>query len=195
MKKKFRFLIFIVSLAFSLSLVAVSIWIFYRPQAATSCTTVSIYTNSGYGGTSACLAPGNYNRLDLAAKNIPNDSISSVKVPSGMTIKLYENESFSGESLTLGKDVSSLESFSLYNAFWRYPSWNDETSSVKVVYTTCPAPATETRSQSCPTGQTGTIEQTRTRNATPVCDWGEWKETKNTCVTPPPTIQIGRAHV
>jgi len=47
--------------------------------------------------------------------------------------------------------------------------------------TTCPAPLSETRTQSCPAGQTGSITQTRTKGAAPTCAWGDWTETSDTC--------------
>lgn len=49
--------------------------------------------------------------------------------------------------------------------------------------TFCEGPLTETRSQSCATGYSGTITETRTKESDRYhsCGWGDWKETSNTC--------------
>lgn len=48
---------------------------------------------------------------------------------------------------------------------------------------TCTAPLNETRTQTCPTGQTGSITQTRTKGVAPTCAWGDWTDTSDTCAT------------
>lgn len=81
---------------------------------------VTIYEGD-YSGVSARLAEGRYTGHDFG---IGNDQLSSVRVPAGLRITLYEEENFGGRSLTLtndsGLDVLQRESF------------NNETSSVVV---------------------------------------------------------------
>jgi len=59
---------------------------------------------------------------------------------------------------------------------------------------TCTAPLAETRTTtSCPTGQTGTITETRTKSAYPSCTFGSWTTTSNTCgttTTSAPTVTL-----
>jgi len=166
-------------------LAVLGIWIFFRPQAAESCSTVAVYRDANYGGTSACLAPGNYNVAALKVKGITNDSLSSVKIPSGMKAILYENDNFGGYTLSLTSNTSDLSYYTLRTGFIRQ-TWNDEASSIKVSYTTCPQPTSETRTLDCPVGQIGSIIQTRNKGPIPDCVWGDWKETSNTCENPPP---------
>jgi hypothetical protein len=82
---------------------------------------VIIYADANYKGQSATLLPGNYSNM-TAAGNFPNDAISSVYVPQGYRVVLYEHENFGGKSTTL---TASLSGFLLSN-------WNDKTSSIAV---------------------------------------------------------------
>jgi hypothetical protein len=82
---------------------------------------VIIYADANYQGQSATLLPGNYSTM-AAAGNFPNDAISSVYVPQGYRVVLYELENFGGKSTTL---TASRSSFFLSN-------WNDKTSSIAV---------------------------------------------------------------
>lgn len=74
-----------------------------------------------YSGVSARLAEGRYVGHDFG---IGNDQLSSVRVPAGLRVTLYEDENFGGRSLTLtndsGTDVLQKQGF------------NNETSSVVV---------------------------------------------------------------
>lgn len=79
-----------------------------------------VYKGSGYSGASLTLRPGVYNTKDDLT-GIGNNAISSISVPSGWSVTLYENEKFGGSSVTYTSSASSLGSF------------NDETTSIKVV--------------------------------------------------------------
>ncbi|WP_205589890.1 glycoside hydrolase family 71/99-like protein [Mucilaginibacter celer] len=86
---------------------------------------VIFYESNNYaGGMGQPLQVGNYTLSQLAAKGVPNDWASSVKVPPGRTVILYSDDNFSGTSWTITSDKSSLSSLS--------PSANDIISSVKV---------------------------------------------------------------
>ena len=86
---------------------------------------VTVYKDCGFRGKSRALAVGDYRNVrDL---NLGNDSISSVRVPNGVQITLYEHERFKGEAVYLDRDISCLDK-----------RWNDEASSLKVAYTNQP---------------------------------------------------------
>jgi hypothetical protein len=82
---------------------------------------VIIYADDNYQGQSATLLPGNYGTM-AAAGSFPNDAVSSVYVPQGYRVVLYELENFGGKKYTL---TASRSSFFLTN-------WNDKTSSIAV---------------------------------------------------------------
>jgi hypothetical protein len=82
---------------------------------------VIIYVDANYQGQSAPLLPGNYATM-AAAGNFPSKAVSSVYVPQGYRVVLYELENFGGKSYTL---TSSLSSF-----LWS--RWNDRTASIAV---------------------------------------------------------------
>ncbi|MDF2514744.1 MAG: Carbohydrate binding family 6 [Sphingobacterium sp.] len=84
---------------------------------------VSLFQHCNYGGWKVTLAPGNYTMAQLVAKGLVNDDTSSIKIPSGYTVTLYEGDNFSGKSLVLTADNTCL----IDKVF------NDNVSSVKVV--------------------------------------------------------------
>ena len=84
---------------------------------------VTFYQDYNYGGSaSQALRAGSYTTAQLAAKGMPNDWASSVKVPSGYTVILYAGDNFSGTSWTLTADQSEFGSLGA----------NDQVSSVVV---------------------------------------------------------------
>ncbi|WP_428241736.1 alpha/beta hydrolase [Gynuella sp.] len=86
---------------------------------------VIFYQDIQYGGSSGqALMPGRYTQQQLAAKGIFNDWASSVKIPSGWTVTMYQNNYFSGSSWTLTTDTPH---------FWALqPYANDQMSSVVI---------------------------------------------------------------
>jgi enterochelin esterase family protein len=86
-------------------------------------TGVTFYQDYNYGGSaSQALGVGSYTTSQLAAKGVVNDWASSVKVPSGYTVKMYADDNFSGTSWTLTADQSEFGSIGA----------NDKVSSVVV---------------------------------------------------------------
>jgi hypothetical protein len=57
-------------------------------------TGVTFYQDINYGGTAITLGPGNYNLSQLNEAGIPNDWMSSLKVPSGYTVEVYQHDNF-----------------------------------------------------------------------------------------------------
>jgi Beta/Gamma crystallin len=82
---------------------------------------VIIYTDGSYRGQSATLLPGTYATMSQAG-SFPDKALSSLQVPAGYTVILYEQENFRGKSYTI---TASKAGFSFSN-------WNDRTSSIKV---------------------------------------------------------------
>ena len=87
----------------------------------------TIYADCNYSGQSQTLSPGDY---DMARIQLPNDSISSIRVPAGLRVQLFEHAGFGGRSLEVTSDTSCLT-----NQRWgnRRQTWNDYVSSIKVV--------------------------------------------------------------
>lgn len=67
---------------------------------------VVVYTDSGYKGNSAILFNGKHDIDGLMAAGIPNDSISSVKVPDGYEVIAYRDICFSGDSVVYRSDMT-----------------------------------------------------------------------------------------
>jgi|GEM_PF-1731817 hypothetical protein len=82
---------------------------------------VTLYKDD-FAGASKKLAPGQYEFAEFG--NIDNDQLSSIKIPKGMKVILYEHSGFSGKSLTLTTDTRA--SYLVKNKF------NDAASSLVV---------------------------------------------------------------
>lgn len=100
---------------------------------------VTVYENCNYTGISAALAPGSYNMADLAAKGIPNDFISSLKVESGYEVILYQDINFGGNAYVFRSDFSCLVDLSVNG---QPLNLNDWATSLVVQPSTAIAPAT-----------------------------------------------------
>uniref|UniRef100_UPI0016439BEE peptidase inhibitor family I36 protein n=1 Tax=Yersinia massiliensis TaxID=419257 RepID=UPI0016439BEE len=88
---------------------------------------VCFYADSNYTGESICAAEGN--EVKSIMKNW-NDRISSISVPKGMTVSIYEGNNFSGRSMTLKSNIDFLSHPDL-----KY--FNDIISSFKIKYSAC----------------------------------------------------------
>ena len=69
---------------------------------------VWVYDQAAFQGRMQQLSPGTYNMQQLS---IGNDAISSVKVPQGMRVILFEHANFEGARLTLTQDSRALGDF------------------------------------------------------------------------------------
>jgi ribosomal protein S7 len=85
---------------------------------------VTVYKHCNYStdGYSVSLPVGNYTLSQLTALGVLNNDVSSVKVQAGYQITLYNDDNFSGSSLTLTAD----------NACLVGNNFNDLTTSLKV---------------------------------------------------------------
>lgn len=82
---------------------------------------VIIYSDDNYRGQSATLLPGTYSTMSQA-NGFPDNALSSLQVPAGYRVVLYEFENFGGKSYTV---TASKSGFS-------FSGWNDKCSSIKV---------------------------------------------------------------
>lgn len=82
---------------------------------------VMIYTDGSYRGQSASLLPGTY-RTMAEAGGFPDNALSSLQLPAGYRVVLYEFENFGGKSYTI---TESKTGFSI-------SGWNDRASSIAV---------------------------------------------------------------
>jgi hypothetical protein len=65
-------------------------------------TFVTIYKDD-FSGASKNLLPGQYESYELG--NVGNDQLSSIKIPKGMKVTLYEHGGFTGQKLVLTQDT------------------------------------------------------------------------------------------
>lgn len=79
---------------------------------------VSLYDQCNYSGNKYTLEPGNYR---LAEMKIRNDRLSSITVPTGMKITIYEHDNFNGKSKTFSNNTPCLDN-----------DWRNMTSSVVI---------------------------------------------------------------
>lgn len=79
---------------------------------------VSIYKDANYQGHSQVLAVGRYNISQIA---IGNDALSSIRIPPGLNVTLWEHSDFRGNSVTFSSDTPYVGN-----------AYNDWTSSIEV---------------------------------------------------------------
>ena len=82
---------------------------------------VVVYTDCDFRGTRREVPIGEYRSLKHL--KIANDSISSLEVPQGLELSLFEDDNFRGASVGINQNVRCLDQ-----------NWNDEASSLRVDY-------------------------------------------------------------
>ncbi|MGS2738728.1 endo-beta-N-acetylglucosaminidase H [Sinomicrobium sp. M5D2P17] len=83
---------------------------------------VSLYKHCDYNEEVALLDEGAYTLPQLIDAGVTNDDISSLKVPSGFTVTIYEHDNFGGNSVEVTSDISCLTQI----------NFNDEISSLVI---------------------------------------------------------------
>lgn len=82
---------------------------------------VTVYGDTTfYGWTSEGLQPGSYTTSQLANFGIINNEASSIEVPLGWKITLYDGDNFTGDSVVINSDITAI------------PLFNNKTSSIKI---------------------------------------------------------------
>ncbi|WP_298737920.1 T9SS type A sorting domain-containing protein [uncultured Chitinophaga sp.] len=84
-------------------------------------TAASLFQDINYGGYGVHLPAGSYTLTQLRAYGARNDDITAIRVTPGFSVTLYQDDNFSGSSLTLTADNPLLNG-----------SWNDKVSSVVI---------------------------------------------------------------
>ena len=80
-----------------------------KPKLAlTNDNSVTIYSECHYRGRSVSVGIGEYNAAQLLELGMPNNDISSVQVPAGLTIKLFENDFLLGRAGVLSSNDNCL---------------------------------------------------------------------------------------
>lgn len=80
---------------------------------------VTIYEDCGYRGSNRDIPAGNY--ADMARAGFANDRISSIKIPQGFDVTIYEDDDYRGSFAKLDRNISCFDK-----------SWNNKVSSLKV---------------------------------------------------------------
>lgn len=88
----------------------------------------TFYQHCNYDGIAVALAAGTYSTAQLSAAGISNNWVSSLNVPSGWSVQLYDGDNLSGSTITATASNSCL----VANSF------NDLTSSIRVSQSTGP---------------------------------------------------------
>ncbi len=80
---------------------------------------VTLYDDCDFEGHTKSVVAGNYRKVTDAG--VPNDRISSIEIPDGMEVTIYQDRFFKGKSRTIRSDVDCLTGF-----------WSDQVSSMKI---------------------------------------------------------------
>ena len=88
---------------------------------------VTLYADINFQGDKVSQIPGFF---DLPQMGLPNDSISSIKVPDGMWIKVYQHNNRGGASAVFTSDMADLRNAYLSGSSGA--SWNDEITSFDI---------------------------------------------------------------
>lgn len=99
----------------------VSLIVARAPESALNQPFITIFRDN-FSGASLYLREGRYDHYELG--NVDNDQLSSLKVPKGMKVTLYEHGGYKGRSLVVEQDADA--NFLIKNKF------NDITSSIHV---------------------------------------------------------------
>jgi len=94
-------------------------WIRVR-RAHVDADEVQMYEGADYSGDSMDLHKGNYDTAELHMGGLDDNSLSSVRVVRGLTLTIFEDDGWQGDSFALYADQTKL------------PVLNDATSSVKI---------------------------------------------------------------
>lgn len=82
---------------------------------------VTVYENCNYSGASSSIDVGDYRKM--SGIRFGNDKMSSIKVPEGFEVTVYEHEGFRGDYARINRDLSCFDR-----------SWNDTVSSLRISF-------------------------------------------------------------
>ena len=90
-------------------------------ESIASLNKVHVYQDINYAGRYSQLKLGNYTTAQLQTWGVANNGITSLSVPIGYKVIVYENDNFTGASKTFTA-----------NSNW-LADWNDRISSIQIV--------------------------------------------------------------
>jgi hypothetical protein len=82
---------------------------------------VTVYEDCDFRGTSRNVDIGEYRSLKTL--RFANDRMSSIKVPPGMSVTIFEHDNYGGAYATIDRDIACFDR-----------TWNDQVSSMRVTY-------------------------------------------------------------
>lgn len=88
---------------------------------------ITFYKDINYGGYASSLPVGNYTKKAMVAAGIADNDITSLTIPTGIQVTLYENDNFTGASVVKTASAS-----------WIGSEWNDRASSFIIATTSSP---------------------------------------------------------
>ena len=95
-------------------------------ESVASLNKVHVYQDINYAGFYSQFSPGDYTSAQLLARGCPDNFITSLTIPFGYVVTVYENDNFTGASKTITSNTTWLA------------DWNDRISSVKIEDTNSP---------------------------------------------------------
>ena len=110
----FRYLVFTIFAVASYSAFA------HEEYGNNNSPSVILYNDCDYSGNAERLNLGNYD--SLRHSSVGNDGISSIRVPDGVSVIIYEDDDFQGEQQRIYQNVTCLPG-----------NWNDRISSIRVI--------------------------------------------------------------
>jgi predicted alpha-1,6-mannanase (GH76 family) len=84
---------------------------------------ITVYENDQYGGTPYILRPGRYTKEALTKAGVPDNWVTSLKVPDGCTVEIYSEDNFTGTMWEFTSDSPNIG-----------PAANDQMTSCIIYY-------------------------------------------------------------
>lgn len=108
----------------------------------------TFHADINFNRMAVALQPGNYTCANLAKLGIMDDSISSIQIPAGCTVELFDQDEFKGKSWVLADDQLDL----------KLNGCDDRMSSVKVTCSALSKDANPVKNSSFENGRPGFIK-------------------------------------
>jgi hypothetical protein len=90
---------------------------------------ITVFTEPNYNvGAASTFSVGTYDRPAMEQNHIPNDSITSIIVPCGLKVEIYEDEYFNGNS----KELLGCRTYE-FLLDKEYKQWENKITSFKVI--------------------------------------------------------------
>ena len=87
---------------------------------------VTLFSDCKFTGKMVDISFGEY--ASMAKAGFGNDVLSSMKIPAGLKVQVFEHDNFKGDTAVFTKDISCLVDVQISKA----RNWNDRVSSLKI---------------------------------------------------------------